>query len=1589
MSLTLTVVAVLSLLYSSWGQRAITDKLEAMLDKAGMEFSIGKLSIKFPATVDIEDLHLHTPDGMTVDAGRLHTTVNPFSLIKGTLSIPTFQLNNGGFSIGSPDSALYLAVRGRDIKLDDAMLTLGKLSVDVANGLFAGTSVSLTINPDTTASDTLKPAAPPTDLAINLHRLSLDSLAYNMRLLPAIDSLGALIADGLLENARINLRDQKISIEQFTGHHLDASYIAPDSATVAATPQVADAPADTSAMPWIVSIDTIGFDHSHALYTTRGVSPMPGLDFAYIEASDLSLGIKHFYNCQSTVRVPLTLSATERCGVRLDASGTLNVTDKGLGLDTFSIATPNGTKLDFTAFIGTGDMATDPRVPLRLKLEGGVAMADAQSMFPAFSPYFITLPQTSQLRANADIDGTSGNLHIGSLNVSLFGVARIEAHGRIINPFDPNRLGGNISLNGTFIDINRLKPALFDKTTSEQFNFPLTKLQGQINMNAGTIDADLTAMADDGLISLDGSWNSHREDYSANVSINKFPVNAFMPLLGVGDVSATINVDGHGYNPFSDTMKLNADLNVTEAVYNNFNYSGIEATASISDGQANINIASANPAAMFDLRADGNLNGQKYDWRIDLNGDHIDLHSLGFSPSKAVIDTHIVGNATIVPNDNRISARLTVESFNYKDEIATTTLTNVVANLNANDSVTNVSLYNRDLYAFLSADVPLDTLIERFSGIGPIIDSEIADKTINVERLQKALPPFTLDISAGTNNILIDLMAESRSRFKSLDISASNHESLSLEAHMLGLATPTMKFDTITFDLSQYGPRLAFTGKIDNRPGTFDEWAHVSLDGYLADNNLGVRVAQQNIKGVEGYNIGVDIQLNDSTVRLSFEPTDPTIGYMPWTINEGNFISYSFTHRHIDANLRMHSDKSSLEIYTHHVDGQDETHQEELTIALTDINLADWIRINPFAPAIDGTLSAQMSLSTEDGDINGRGGITIADLTYGKQRVGSFDSTIDVVTTPTGMIRATANLNIDGNRALTLSGALNDSTAGSPLAMDLSLIQFPLSTVNPFLPDGVATLKGVLNGSMDVKGQGTSPRLQGWLQFDSTAVKLGMTGTEYTFNNVKIPVDNNIVSFNNFAITGVNQNPLTINGIVNISNFANPVIDLSLIARNMQICNTNRLPKGADIYGKGFITLNSTVKGNMKFLAVNANLTVNSGTNITYVIPDGVNTIENKANTDLVKFVNFADTATVLEADKATADQLAMMIDANLTVQSGSTINVDLSSNGRDRISLQPEGTLDFSMPPFGEPRLTGRINIPKGYVRYTPPILSEKNFSFEPSSYIAFNGDIMNPTLNVRAVDVIKANVTQTGQNSRLVDFDVSLDIKGTLEHMDVTFDLATNDDMTVANELQSMSQEQRANQAMNMLLYGIYSGAGTTANGNLSNNAVYSFLASQLNNWAANNIKGVDLTFGIDQYDRTFNGSTSTTTSYSYQVSKSLFNDRFKIVVGGNYSTDANADENFSQNLIKDISFEYFLNAAQTMYLRIFRHTGYESILEGEITRTGVGFVYKRKMASLRNLFPRRRRKHTAVVPPDPSAHSAGPAVQTEQKTTRNESK
>lgn len=1558
LAVVLLVCGILVLVYSPWTQglarEAIVKKMQSV--PGGIHIELGDFRLRFPLNLEIEGFALIQNGDTIIGADRLEAGVKLLPLLSGRADLESALLIGGRYVIGTPDSLMYMTVDADSLALSSASVLLSEMDIALGDAAISGGRLDMTIRPDTSAP---KPPAPPTNMRIRAERLSLRNFDYSMRLMPTIDTLSAHISYAEARTGDINLLEQKIALTSFVGTGLNARYIVPDSAAIVqGGPYPASAPAaeDSVAVskPWTVSIDSIAFDDSEALYATAGVEPLPGLDFTYIQVDDLSLRLHNFFNQATTVSLPLEVSARERCGVRLDVRGTLDIDSAGLNFRDFRLSTPDGTAAAFSGMMGMGDLANDPSLPLALSLDGAFAPGDLGKMFPAFSPYLAAIPSAGDILLQADVDGTTGRLDIGKLNLKLNRCLTLSADGTVENMMNPARIGGDIELSGNIINVDGLKNKFLTPSTAKTLAIPPMTLAGHVAMRNGVADGRLTARTKGGSIRLDGRWNSKREDYTATVRTDRFPVNAFMPLLGVGAVSADLRAGGHGYNPFEASTSMDADLAVSSAVYQGLTYKNIDGKVHVADGRASVDLVSADPGLDFALNAAGNLTGATYNWTADIQGRNIDLESLGMMAEPSTLEVYARADASIGPGKNDMKAHVVLEDLFFRRHSGTIGLSDADIHFAAADSLTSADITNRDFIASFSSPCSLDTLTSRFMKASDIIKEQIASYMIDIDTLSQALPKFALEVAQGRNGLVNDVLASSRMSVRKLSLSADNDSILALDGSVLGFDTGSMMLDSIFINVRQHHEHLHFAAGVENKPGNLDEWHSVSLQGKGEGNSLLMRLSQQNLKGKTGYDLGLVAKADaaDSTLVLNLKPYDPTIGYQPWKVNEDNFISYRLPDRHIDANLRMEGGNSSLALYTEH--SAEENGQEDLVVKLTDIHISDWIALNPFAPPIKGDVSADMRLNRQDDRLVGKGSAGITDFKYGREKVADFNAEFDISATPSGSIRASADLLVDGVKTITVRGALNDTTDVSLMALDFSMIHFPLATVNPFLPPGVARLSGMLNGRMDITGSTEKPVVNGYLDFDSTAVRLALTGTEYKFSEDSIPVEDNVVEFKNFTISGCNKNPLSVNGTVDFKDLGNMKFNLGMKAREMQIVNTRKASKGADVYGSAFVDIDARAAGSMRLLNVDAKLGILAGTNVTYVIPDATNAIANRSNSDMVKFVSFADSAAVVVADSLTNTGMAMFLDAQLNIENGSTISVDLSSDGKNKVQLQPNGQLNYTMTPLSDGRLIGRLNIDGGFVRYSqPPIISEKIFNFQNGSYVSFTGDMMNPGLNIHAVDVLKANVTQTGQNSRLVNFDVSLAVTGSLNQMNVAFDLSTNDDMTVANELESMTPEQRANQAMNMLLYNVYTGPGTKASASLSGNPLFSFLESQVNSWAANNIKGVDISFGIDQYDRTVDGATSSTMRYSYQVSKSLFNDRVKIVVGGNYSTDANADENFSQNLINDISFEYFLNKTKTMYLRVFRHTGYESILEGEITQTGVGFVYSRKLRRLGDMF------------------------------------
>lgn len=1580
------IILLLFALYLPFVQDFALKKVLGIVNSGGeMEMSVDRFRLRFPLKFEVDSFKIVDRGEPMLSVGNLRGEVALLPLLKGEVLLDEADVADVKYAMGNSDSLMILRAAVNEFSIHNSSIALSSMDIDIDDAELDGAKVSIVMKEDTASVEKSDTTAV-TPLKINARKLTLRNIDYAMSMEGLIDTLTAdvkfaTLADGFFDLQGAEIRAREAKLDSVTAAYF---YPAVESKTDPEVSSKTDT-ATVASLPFTVNVEKISLLNGEGIYALTGAEPLPGLDMNYLQVNNIEIQVDSFYNRGVEIRIPLKkLSATERCGIDLVADGCFSMDSSEMKAERFSIST-GFSKINFDALMGMGDFAKNPSLPVMLKAEATIAPIDVKRALPAMSPMIDKLPSYCEVIADADVSGSIGDISINNLGMELTRVIKLRASGNASNIMDFENADCLIDFDGSLTGGDVVKRTFFDPQLSKTVNIPPLSLSGQASMFRGTATATLRALTEGGKVAFDGGWNGKYKKYNADLSFNEFPVQAIMPGLGVKDLTAHAKIDGQGYDPFSPAMNVDANIDLKKVVFNGHLLSDISLTANLHDGKADVILNSTNPAVDIDLKANGNLAPLPYNWILEGNINNIDLMALGLSKEKMRFAADFKGNASLNPGTKEISAELGVSKLVAQiDPSVNMVTTDLNLSLSATDSSTEAQIANHQLKAIFNSPCPVDSLGVKFIAAMDSLNRGLARQQADIAGLQSALPEFDLRLSAGRRNVINDFLKGNKISFDTINAVVKNDSTINFSAYLREVNIGSTRLDTISLTGRQIGRYLTFEGSVDNAPGTFDQLAHLNLHGYLVDHKAGVFFRQTNIDGKIGFRIGGVADIADSVVTFNFVPYNPIIGYKQWTINRDNFISFDIPEKHIDANLMMKNDESSLHLFTQHVDTLHE--QEDIVLNISDVKIADWVSINPFAPPMKGDLSAKIRVGQrEDKMLNGKAVISLANFTYGRKRVGSFEVDADVITNAKGFLSATAGLSVDSVKVMTAYGHLNDTTSAEPFLLDVELIRFPLSIANPFLPPRTASLAGVLNGQMDVTGSINDPKFNGYIEFDSTSLYLNMLATSFKFSQTLIPVDSNVVSFRDFTIKGVNENPLAVNGIINMRDLTDPAINLHLTAENMQIVGSNRVRRGADIYGKAFIDLDTKAKGKMSDLNINAALTVLSGTNVTYVISDAQAALQSRSTGDMVKFVNFADTTSLASSDSIVQSGTSLNLNAELIIEPGSAINVDLSTDGKNKVSIQGNGDLDFSMSPMNDGRLTGRYNITGGFARYTPPFMSEKLFNFQEGSYVAFNGEMMNPILNIHAVDNLKANVTQTGQNSRLITFNVLLGVTGTLEQMDVKFDLTTNDDITIQNELQSMSADQRANQAMNLLLYNVYTGPGTKANSNIGGNALYSFLESQLNSWAANNIKGVDLSFGINQYDQTMNGSTSTATSYSYKVSKTMFNDRFKIVVGGNYTNDADPDQNVAEDLINDISFEYLLNKNGTMLIRIFRHTGFESILEGEITQTGVGFVYKRKIQRIADMFkPFSKKSKIPVLPQDGQVLT--PEVQVSNEDEKN---
>ena len=237
-----------------------------------------------------------------------------------------------------------------------------------------------------------------------------------------------------------------------------------------------------------------------------------------------------------------------------------------------------------------------------------------------------------------------------------------------------------------------------------------------------------------------------------------------------------------------------------------------------------------------------------------------------------------------------------------------------------------------------------------------------------------------------------------------------------------------------------------------------------------------------------------------------------------------------------------------------------------------------------------------------------------------------------------------------------------------------------------------------------------------------------------------------------------------------------------------------------------------------------------------------------------------------------------------------------------------------------------------------------------------------MNPKLNITATERTKANVTNEGGGTRSVLFDCGVIITKTLNDMGLEFIIDAPEDQTVSGELTTMSKEERGKMAVAMLTTGMYL-ADTNTSAFSMNSALSSFLQSEINTIAGSALKTLDLSLGIDN---TTDASGAMHTDYSFKFSKRFFNNRLRIELGGKVSSGANdAMGGQNQSFFDNVTMEYRLNQDATKNLKLFYNQNVYDWLEGYTGEYGIGFVWRRKLNSLKDVFSFWKKEQPMLMP------------------------
>lgn len=1269
-----------------------------------------------------------------------------------------------------------------------------------------------------------------------------------------------------------------------------------------------------------------------ASYDTGAAKPVEGFDASHIAVRDVSIGLDSLlYKGRDMKAVIREFTMNERSGLSVTSlTGRAFSNDSIISVPGLKLQTPHS-EIDLSAHTYWELVNIPTTGRLSANLNAYIGKEDVMLFTGGLPDSFKEAYPFRPLVIRAGTDGNLKEMQISRFTVDLPGAFSLEGGGILENLADSITRSGTIGLKMKTQNLNFLT-GLSGEVPNGTLVIPDSmNLVAQVDIKGPEYKANLHLKEGQGAMNVNAALNTATEVYKADLKIDNLQLHHFLPKDSIYELSLSAAADGRGLDVMSYRSYAKLDLALDRLHYAQYHLSNVHLTGALKGALVTANLTSDNELLKMTTDAEYNLAHSYPDGKVTVDVIRLDLHELGLMPE---------------PMKRPLAFNLSAEARQ-----------------------------NRVFTHFISGDMKLN--LSARSGVNPLISQsirfvdvlmkQIDEKELNHAELRKALPTAVLSFSAGKENPLAYFLATKNMSYHdaSMKFGTASDWGINGKAAVHALKVDTLQLDTVFFTVKQDTTLMKLRAGVINGPKNPQFSFSTTLTGEIRDRDAELLVDYKNGKGETGVLLGVNArplfegQGKGNGIAFTLIPEKPIVAFQQFHFNENHNWIYLHKNMRVYANVDMW-DEEGMGFRVHSMQG-DTVSLQNIDVEIRRIRLQEITSVLPYFPEVTGLFSLEAHYIQTEKDLQLSAEASIDELTYERQRIGDIALGATWLPGEQGKQYLNAYLNHDQVEVLVADGKLLPTRTGKDsLEVNTTLEHFPLRVANAFIPDQMVTLSGDMDGNLNITGSTEQPLINGELVLDSVAVFSSQYGARFVFDNRPVQIKNNRLLFDKFAIYTTSKNPFTIDGYVDFRDMSRPMANLNMLAQNYTLLDAKRTRESL-VYGKVFADFRATVKGPLDGLNMRGNVSLLGNTDVSYVLTDSPLTVQDRLGS-LVTFTSFSDTTTVVRQEVPTVSlgglDMVMMVHIDPSVR----VKVDLDASNDNRIELEGGGDLSMKYTPQGDLTLTGRYTLSGGLMKYALPVIAAKEFAIDNGSYVEWTGNPMDPMLNFKATDRIRASVSE-GENggSRMVNFDVSVVVKNRLDNLSFAFDVSAPEDATVQNELTAMGAEERGKQALYIMVMKTYLGTGPIGGGggglgklNMGS-ALTSVLSSQINSLMGN-LKNASLSVGVEDHDDSETGSKRT--DYSFRYSQRLFNNRFQIVIGGKVSQGENAT-NDAESFIDNISLEYRLDRTGTRYIRLFYDKNYESVLEGEITETGVGIVLRKKLDKLSELFIFKKKK------------------------------